>query len=259
VSITSGVRSGVRSGLRSGVNPSLSATWDVDASSSKALPSSSDQWSAFRTANSLAIGTPDLLYTCQETSGNLSPSIGALSLTAAGTVSYNNAVAGWSRKFLGTNDGVAGSFGSTNAALPDPASQSITVLALANITGTPAAQRSVIELFTNANVRLRVNTTPRLVVFNNPNSSAVGAASPTTVVRPYWLRYTQGSATHGGSDADKLSPTHVANVGKNLQIGGAFSTPPAMRVGYVAVWYSAVSDAALKACLQAMGFVIPWS
>lgn len=55
---------------------------------------------------SLGISTPASLWLCQEGSGNLADSIGATTLSAFGTFTYQSAVAGWTRRgvVLDTNN-----------------------------------------------------------------------------------------------------------------------------------------------------------
>lgn len=264
-----GVRAGLKAGCR--VGPALgvgadqmaqsgAGTWTVDPDSGIAWPSSAAEMSAFRSANALTAPSADFLWNCQDASGGAAAAYGGVNLAAAGTVSYANAVSGWSRTFLGTTDGTSGSFGSTAAGLPDPASSSWTLLVLAAVTATPAAQRSIVECFTSGNIRIRINTTPRMVVFDNANSTT-GGSNPVgaTAVRPYWLRYGLGSDTTALNDLERISCTHTDRTGKNLVVGGATSNPPAMRVGGIALWASALTNTQIKDWSTAMGFTIPWS
>lgn len=255
MSITSGIRSGLRSTMRAGVNPGAAAVADADATSGIYVPSSAAQYTA------LGLTAPDALWLMQEASGNLADSIGAIPLAPGGTVTYDNALAGWSRKFVGTSDGVAGYFNTMSASLPNPASASILVLLYANVTAIPAAIRQLLEMFTGPNGRIRINTTPRTVLYLDP-ASATGTANPVGAVRPYVFKYDfTNSLCSAYTDQEKLSVAFSAEVGKSLLIGGS-SVPPTARYGYAASWFNAaaeMSDASVKSMLQTLGWTIPWT
>ena len=61
-------------------------TWSLDATSLKGVPASLSEWNQLIAAYGLGIGAPSDLYLLQEASGNAADSIGAIPLTAAGTI-----------------------------------------------------------------------------------------------------------------------------------------------------------------------------
>lgn len=232
--------------------------WSVDAASGKAVPATSAEWSAFIAANALSVPVPDCLWLLQEASGNPVDSIGGVTLTAAGTVTYQQAEAGWSRKGVGLTTGVNSQFGSVSGSLPTGGTGSQTILMLANAHTAPAGNRSLYEGQTGS--AIRITSVPRAVCVSGGNT-ATGTGSPIGAVRPYVYRENVTAATSTlMTDQEKLTPTHGTISGRNLRIGSS-SSAQAARVLYAVGWLNAnaeISDANMKALLQAMGYTIPW-
>lgn len=229
-----------------------------DATSNIYTPISSAEWATFRAAFSLSAPAPDSLWLLQEASGNAADSIGAFTLTAAGTVSYQQALTGWTRTGVGLTDAVNSQFGTASASLPAGGTGSQTVLMIANIPSAPAANRSLYEGQTTS--LIRINSTPRVVAVAGGGTS-LGGSNPTGTTRPFVYKCdVTGTAETVYTDQEKLSPVYAALSGRNLRIGSSTSAPGAV-VGYACAWYLAnaeISDANMKALLQAMGFTIPW-
>src|SRR5688572_10782146 len=81
-------------------------TWAVDGTSKKGVPATAVEWNELLSANGLGV-PPTHLWLMQESSGALADSIGTISLTAHNTPTYRNAVTGWARAGVGTDDTVA--------------------------------------------------------------------------------------------------------------------------------------------------------
>ena len=229
-----------------------------DATSGIYLPASSTEWSTFRTAFTLSAPTPDSLWLLQEAAGNAADSIGGFTLTAAGTVSYQQALTGYTRLGVGLTDAVNSQFGSASASLPAGGTGSQTVLMIARIPSAPAANRSLYEGQTTS--LIRINSTPRVVAVAG-GGTATGSSNPTGTTRPFVYKAdATGTTETVYTDQEKLSPVGAVLSGRNLRIGSSTSAPSAV-VGYACAWYNAnaeISDANMKALLQAMGFTIPW-
>lgn len=229
-----------------------------DATSNIYTPVSSSEWATFRAAFSLTAPAPDSLWLLQEASGNPADSIGSFTLTAAGTVTYRQALAGYTRLGVGLTDGVNSQFGTASGSLPAGGTGSQTVLMIANIPSAPAANRSLYEGQTTS--LIRINSTPRVVAVAGGGTS-LGGSNPTGTTRPFVYKCdVTGTAETVYTNQEKLSPVYAALSGRNLRIGSSTSAPGAV-VGYACAWYSAnaeISDANMKALLQAMGFTIPW-
>lgn len=241
-------------------------TWTIDATSGIAVPADATEWASFITDSGLSIAAPDALWLMQEASGNLADSIGSFTLAASGSgLSYQQTQSGWSRTGVQTTDGTAGRWQNTAAALPNVATESCLLLVYANITAAAGAStRSLIEIGTTTDARVRVNTTPRMLSSSGGNLSAAGASSPVGQVRPYVLKVDRtGSVVTGYSDIEKLSPTFNASMtGERLVVGGNSGSCAAARYLYGAAWFlgdAEMSDATVKALLEALGWTIPWT
>jgi hypothetical protein len=239
-------------------------TWDVDATSGIAVPSSTSQWDAFIAANSLAISAPDSIYLCQEAAGNLADSAGAFPLTASGTVGYRAAAAGWSRVGVSTTNGMLGRFLTTDAALPDISTTSMMTLFFA-VASAASSNKVICRFGTTAAALLINSTTPnRFRVVSNAGSAVSAAFDPSGAVRPYVLRERADLATTvGATDQEKLTPAHGLVTGKKFVLGDDAAAAASAVYVYAVRWdgakANAFSDAVLKSTLQAMGCTIPWS
>ena len=236
-------------------------TWTVDATSGIAVPSSAAEWSAFIAAKGLSVGAPDALWLLQEASGNPADSIGGFTLTPAGSPGYQQAESGWSRKAIRLHDGASERLSTTDAGLPDIASASMTTLVFANLISV-AATRVFIDHGTTTKNRAEQNTTPRLVAMSGSNT-ATGLNDPTGAVKPFVLRTnrTAGSATLF-SDTEKVAPTWSSSVTGKSSVLGSSGLSGTVSFLYACQWHASnaeMTDANLKALLQAMGFVIAWS
>ena len=229
-----------------------------DATSGIYLPASSTEWATFRAAFSLTAPAPDSLWLLQEASGNPVDTIGGLTLTAAGTVTYNQAATGWTRTGVGLADGVNSQFATTSASLPNANAASQTVLMLGTVTTSSARNRQV---YTGPNNSLRIiGGTPRFSV-TAIASTASGSARPLNAVRPrIYTHDCTGSVQKGYTDQEALGITYTAIAGKVMRIGSTAAAPGGVFL-YACAWYNAnaeISDANIKALLQAMGFTIAW-
>ncbi len=210
----------------------------------------------------LGMDTPDALWLMQDTSGKPADEKGYLQLTAGGTVTYNNSVAGWTRKFLGTSDGVAGTFTTTNSSLPNPASASLGVFFLVSAS-TAAALRSVLELFASAACRLRVTNTPRFQGFVDPSSTQNGTVDPTGAVRAVYVQYNFTDSDFAiFTDQEKITVSSSAKTGRGIVFGSGVAAA-LMRLGYGFAYYGAKaerSSAEVKAeIFEPLGITVPWS
>ncbi len=247
-------------------------TWSVDGTSGIAVPNNATEWANFIAANGLTSPVPDSLWLLQEASGNLADTIGAIgavNLTGDAGNLYQQTVTGWSRKGVACpTDGTTHIGVNIAAPLPvlNAAGAGQTVFAFVNMPSTPGANRDVYQ-GGGAAIRMRLNTTPRLVAVDGANT-ATGASNPLGT-RPVGMSYFTPDGIAGScvgySDQDKMTPTFVlTGAVRGLRLGGSSSglmAPPATWL-YAWAYYNAnanLSSAQLKALLIAMGFAIPWS
>lgn len=269
MTISSGLLSGLRSGLRSGLNPPVGgdpfAGIDRDATSNIYVPADAGQWTQFRTAAGLAMANPDSLWLCQEAAGNLADSIGALPLTAVGAPVYQQAVAGWTRKGVAASaDGVADRFHLATGVGPSPATTSQLWLALMLMPATPVGAT---RFHMGLNVASGTNSVRHghLVTSGLPRVqvsgvTADGANSISTEFHACAIKYDRTNNVANAYTLDeKIVGTYSAAINDGAK---GFCNASLAKVVYACMWSGAnaeVSDANLKALLQAMGFAPAWS
>src|SRR5262249_36976404 len=87
----------------SGVYQPTGPSATKDATSDRFVPQSAAEWTSLLSGSGIA--SPDLLWLCQESSGNLADSIGSYTGTTTGSPTYRNSVTGWSAKSVICRDG----------------------------------------------------------------------------------------------------------------------------------------------------------
>ena len=217
--------------------------WTIDATSSKGAPADATEWTALRTTESLsAWSNPNYLWLCQEASGNLADSIASMTLTAGGSgLGYEAAVSGWSRKALTTTDGTGGRWQSTS--FDDISSDSVLVLLYARVDTIGANNRSLLEVGTSTDCRIRSLTTPARRASAGGNFADGG--DHTGVVRAYVLRIDRAGTTVAvfTSGLSKLSPTWNTSItGGRIVLGGNSNTPSQNSYLYAAAWVGAAAE-----------------
>ena len=237
-------------------------SWTSDATSGIGIPQTSAEWDAVILDAGVTAVAPTSIYRCQEASGSLADSVGSFTLTIGGAGhSYQQAVAGWSSLGVSLTDGTVGSWGSTDAGLPDLATTSSLVLAYIAFPGaTPGNTRNTLTLGTTSALS-RFNITTGFL-------SAVGSTAVTGTnnlvnrVMPIWLKVDRtGSAIVVYSDQEVLTPAFNAGfTGKAFRLGstGAAAT---VRYLYAARWDGVGAEwaqATIKAVSQSLGWTIPW-
>ncbi len=273
MSLLSGVQSGLRSGVRSGIDASYGgagagagadpmAGVTRDATSNVYMPATLGEWATARSAAGLSVGAVTSIWRLQDTSAGAVDVTGTNNLTAYGTVSYQNAVTGWSAKAIGMADGAAGAeIASTAASLPDLTTTSALVLTYIALPSAPAASRTIMGLGA-VSYQTRVSTTPAFTFYAGANSAA-GASNLSTSVRPHVLRHNiTASTAMYCTDQEKVAPALVAATGKRIDLGGFDLAAPTVRYVYAAMFTGTaaeLSDANVKSLLQVLGWVIPWS
>lgn len=249
--------------------PPEAASWTLDAASGKGVPVSATEWTAVRAAAGLS-GTAQHLYLCQEASGNLTDTIGGVTLTAANSPEYNVALSGWTRTGCGetTVGGSVISFSSTSASLPDLSAVSGLWLLYISLTATPDATREVTVLANGASARYVMATTSPLYQGNvsaDASSPYNGASNPGTAVRPLVIMSNRSlSQTTFYTDQEVITTTwsNPAGAGKLLGWGSiAAGASAPIVVAYATLFTGSdaeLSTANVKTLLQTLGWTIPW-
>lgn len=242
-----------------------------DATSGIRVPNSSTEWTDFN-AYHVAIGTsnypnvsPASLYLMQEASGNLTDSIGSITLTVTGANwTYQTAVTGWTRKSLSITDGQSNQNAQNTTTAVDIASTSaMLIMFLVMPTATPAAARRFNRINSNGIFAL-LSTTPRLQCGTSGagGSTVSGTNNPLNGVRPIVVQADKtGARARVYSDQEEI----VGTVGtySTIALGMGASAGNTANAGYL---YSLVFTGAagemtkngLRALLVAMGWSIAW-
>lgn len=238
------------------------ATVARDATSNIYCPANAAQWTQTLGVAGITSGNPAGLWLCQEASGTLADSIGALPLTSSGAWTYQSAITGWTRLGLSCLDAGTATLLSTDASLPDISTTSQLIFAYISM---PAAAPAVVRVVCASGTTMlafRINTTP--VALCVGTNTGTGAANPTGAVRPVVLKLDRSNNTGVlYTDQEKLTASNVTTMtGKRVGFGGLGANTPAMIVGYGAVFTSTaaqMTDAQVKTLLTTVGWSIPWS
>jgi hypothetical protein len=236
------------------------AAWSTDATRGVGVPANSTEWDAVAAAAGHS-RSPSSLFGCQEASGNLLDSIGAIEIAANDTRTYENAIAGWTRKAVGISDGVSG-YWTTNGG-PDPSTESAAMLAYLRIDAS-TAERSMLFLNAVENDYVAINVTAGglLKAYIDANTATGAVNYAAGAVFPVMLVYnrTAGSAFLCTAD-EKLPITYGAIAANGAKYVGLF-TPPTMKLLMLAWFEGADAEFTLaeaKAELVALGWSVSWS
>jgi RHS repeat-associated protein len=231
-----------------------------DATSNWYVPANSTEWTNLLSGT--GISNPSQLWLMQESSGNLSDSIGTATLTATGTVSYQQSVTGWSRKAVAPQAGGTNYFVDWNDShLCQPGnSGGCTLLALVAITSTPTADRDVMLLGDGngwlAEVHPSTNAYPKLFIDHSYNpTSATGSTAIDTNVHP-WILYGDGGLTPTYNkltdDLEIVTPTATRDVSNTPAVwfGAAINSAAPAQYLYGALWNSGLTPSQVSTLIN---------
>lgn len=228
----------------------------TDGPSNYRFPSTAGHFTA------LGLAVPANLYGCQDASGSLVDSIGGQNAGLIGTgMSYQQAVAGYSRLAVASTDAANGRF--TNAVSPDPATTSCLMAVYCAVTALPAATRTIHGFGVAVPGANQVLTTgvmrTRLV---NTQDGTVDRTGP---VRLWLLQYDRAAGvTRGANDQELRTPAYAATAsGQTTGIGGvAGAVCPAAQWLWWAQWFGADAELTLAGFRnvhnQLTGGSVPW-
>lgn len=229
-------------------------------SSAIRVPSNAFQWSMLGY-------TPTHLFLCQEASGNLADTIGALTLTANATPLYQQTVTNWTRKFVGFSQAAAQRFSAAAGVGPNPATTDVFWLAYYVSDAAPGGVRGLLNAGANLGVGL-VNGS------NNVRLSIAGVTADDSTTNPVGddlvhplglLQDATNSRTGLFLDEAKTLGTHAAATDGTKGLGaGVFSASAPANSGavYLVIFTGAnarLSDAQIKTLYQTLGWTVPWS
>lgn len=244
------------------IDAPVPVTWDVDATSHIGVPGSAQQWRDLMKAAGLSPDAPANLWLAQETAGALSDTIGTIALSPVGLVTYNNAVAGWSRHAVGTQE-ANGDHGFSSYGTGNLDGTSYTLLIYASVPTVPPQPRSLAGLGVGGDHRYAAVGATTFSARALSGSAGVGVAAPGTEVHPLLIEVNLSSAPQFAiyTDKEKITAPFVAPVGLgNLAVLGSASVGSApARYLYAAMWKgpsAQFTDANAKALLTRLGWTV---
>jgi hypothetical protein len=240
--------------------------YTVDTLSGKPVPASSAEWTQFISYHGLTLAAPSTLHLCQEASGNLADSIGALTLTANGSPAYQQAVTGWTRKALSGNQSTAAQR-FQHATGPNPSTTSVARFAWVKYGTADATVRYVMANGVNdtgPTVNAFVSASNHILRFRIGANSASTTNSYTGLIFPLLTVFdVTGSRARMYTHLEKVSPTYTASAsGTIYAVGASSGTWADVDIMYECGWSGTdaeISDANAKAFFQALGYAISWS
>ncbi len=215
---------------------------DQDATSLWYLPSDASQWTELLAGTLLA--NPSSLWLCQEASGNLADSIGAVTFTAFGTPNYQQTVTGWTRKAINC---VVGS--TTNFFLGASVNPTITsemMLLIAHIDGSAAAQRTLAfngGCFLNCDVDAASILMRPYADGGTNSTTGMQNINGLSVVLVFKVDRNLSEVVCYVDTLETLKPTPFApSANSNIFIGGVGQAYPDGDVLYSAIWTGADAE-----------------
>lgn len=239
-----------------------------DATSGIRVPASLTQWQDFN-AYHVAIGTanfpnvtPTCLWLCQEASGNLTDTIGGVTLTQSGAGHlYQQIVVGWSRKAVQTIDGTAAQKWINSTTAPNPNTTSTNWFAIVSFPAVaPIAARDVLAC--TGTLDCRLSTGGKVAIINSGTTN--GTANPLAGVHLVEVKHDNtASAFVGYTDQEKIVGGFAAVASApQFMLGGQTTTASGSAYLYVAEFSGAaaeLTDAQHKARQLALGWAPLWS
>ena len=235
-----------------------------DATSLKYVPATVGQLNSVISAAGL-VGTPIALWLMQEAAGNPADSSGnGFTLTATGTPSYQQAVAGWSRFAITYADASAGGLSTVAAGLPDVNTGSLVVIAYIKMpNANPAGTRNFIQIGTDGANRGDIAGLNTGVARGFISGTTLnGSSNPFTgAVRPVVISLDQTANTFEVyTDQDRIAPAfNAAITGKGIRFNGsAISSSIAGGELWAAAIQAEWAAAQVRSFLQTLNWSIPW-
>ncbi len=189
----------------------------------------------------LSIANPNSIWTMQETSGDLSDSAGAVSLTPNGTPLYNQTISGWARKAIGFNNTANQRF-SVVAGTYDPSVSSSAILVYLLLTSVASTPRIAWVLgSTAANpLQMNFNTSGNCRITNLAATLAGSYDYRDGAVHPFLFVYDRtNSLVRVYTDKEQINGTYGAGVADGTKGPGTGSsgTSPTCNQLIAYQWY----------------------
>lgn len=220
-----------------------------DATSNKFVPVSTAEF------NNLGIASPSSIWLCQEASGNLADSVGAVTLSANGTADYQQAIAGWTRLGIHYTETAAERHG-VAAGTYNPNSGSVAWLCYVLLTSA-AGTRTFMPIAGAGGTPMWAGmTSAGLVRINCAGVATDGAADHRGQVRPVLFKYDRTATTvQIFTNLETVNGTYNAVTTDGIKgLGAGAGTPPVCDMLYAACWTGAAAEGLSAATLTALGW-----
>lgn len=203
---------------------------------------------------------PAHIWLFQEASGAILDKVGSKNLSAAGTVAYQQAVAGWTAKAIGsTTPGTTGNC--SNATMENLNANSVLTLTYSQF--TLSATTLVSRAFHGAaSVNdLQANAASAIMRLRTGANAANGTGLHAATIHPIAVRWDRTNTVNAAySDIEKVGITWADTAGTTMQVTAAtLDTAFVGNVMYAATWVGASAelvDAQIKSMLQALGWTV---
>lgn len=260
-----GLKTGVRTGgaigigadtVGNGYNPMAGVP--KDSGSNKYTPETNSNWLSVRQAASVAAGSATSLWLSQDASGQILDSITTNHLTAFSTVTYQNAIAGWTRTAFGLS--LSGS-AFYNLSVANCTTGSALWFAYIALSSAPGADAPVMNLSGNgaqADCRRFISTSGRVAKVGGlgAQGSATGSLGLAGTVHPVWLLVNRATSTLAVvTDLEAVSTALTLPSNNTAYL--AFEGIAGSRVLLSALWTGAAAEVSV-ANIQAMNTALGW-
>ena len=221
------------------------------------VPTTDEHWTA------LEIAVPTLCYPCQEASGDLEPSIGEVTLTANASPLYAQAVTGWTRTFVGTQDTAAvQGFSTTDGTFSLGAGESAAFLVYMSA-AVAAGTARLFNVVSHSWALQMAGSGALSVRFANVGTAGSAAHEGIGTIRPYlWVRDAAADTCRLYTTIEQVNGTHseiavnnTAGAGLGALTGGVAAEA---RYGLLAYWKGADAETIGKATLTALGWTLAY-
>lgn len=179
---------------------------DVDGPNSWRVPVNAYQWSIMGE-------TPPSAWDCQNASGNLSDTIGSLTLTAGATPLYAQDITDWTRNAVGFDDASADRFVAGVGVGPNPATTSQAWAAIVQVPSTLPADRSFLGVLTATLQCAGLIRTTGVMRINVATNTADGTSDHRGGIHLFIIQHDiTNSKSNFYSELDKVVGTFSATV-----------------------------------------------
>lgn len=258
-----GPRLGVTVGL--GADPYSASGGSVipgvsrDATSGIYVPATIGEWVTLASVAGMGPNTPTSLWLCQESSGNLSDSIGVSPLVVAGTPTFGAANVGWVRKSVNITATTVQAF-SIGTGTFDASAGSVAWLWYGCITATGAG-RSVLAGSSNATGLDVIHlATDKLQIKCGANTATTVNTYTTSTIFPMLLVYNKTASTctlYTSLEALPVTFATVVDGSKGLGAVGTLTGDASARTTYLAAFSGTAAEfstANVRTLLQTLGW-----